>query len=251
MAAKNSLILGIDIGGSGIKGALVDVRKGELVSERHRIATPQPPMPQAVAEVVAALVKHFDYQGQIGCTFPGIVRQGVIYSAVNMDKSWLEVDAKALFKKATHSPVHVLNDADAAGVAEVTFGAGKGQRGVVFMLTFGTGIGSAVFNDGVLLPNTELGHLELKGREVEPWASAKVKEDEDLSWKKWAGRVNKYLTFLEFLFSPDLFIIGGGVSSRSEKFFPHLKTRAPVVAAKLFNEAGIVGAAYLASLLKG
>lgn len=251
MARKKQLpVLGIDIGGSGIKGALVDTLKGELVTERHRIPTPSPSTPDAVAEVVRELVEHFDYKGSIGCTFPAIVRRGVVYSAANVDKSWIGTDADALFEQVTGQSVHMLNDADAAGVAEMIFGAGKGQEGVVFMITLGTGIGTALFTDGILVPNTELGHMELGGKEVEPRASAHAKESKGLSWKKWGGRLNEYFNYLEALFSPDLFIVGGGISKKSEKFFPYIKTKTPVVAAKLRNEAGIVGAAYQVTIKK-
>ena len=171
----------------------------------------------------------------------------MVHSAANVDKSWIGTDADALFEKTTGQSVHMLNDADAAGVAEMAFGAGKDKMGVVFMLTFGTGIGTAMFTDGVLVPNTELGHIELNGKEVEPHTSAKAREDQGLSWKKWSKRVNAYLNYLEALFSPELFIIGGGISKKSEKFFPLLKTDTPVVAAELLNEAGIVGAAYVAN----
>ncbi|MGL4609458.1 MAG: polyphosphate--glucose phosphotransferase [Trueperaceae bacterium] len=247
--AKAQPYLGIDIGGTGIKGALVDVQKGELVVERFRIDTPQPATPDAVAKTVAEIVGHFKYKGTVGCTFPAVVRHGIVYSAANVDKSWIETDADKLFEKATGCSVHVMNDADAAGVAEVAFGAGKGKRGVVMLLTFGTGIGSALFTNGVLVPNTELGHLELDGKEVEPRMSEKAREDLELSWKKWAKRVNSYLNCLERLFSPDLFIIGGGASKKSDKFFPLLELKTPIVTAQLLNEAGIVGAAYVAKQL--
>ena len=247
MARPRVNLLGIDIGGSGIKGAIVNTNKGELVTERHRIETPQPATPNAVAATVKEIIEHFDYEGSVGCTFPAIVRRGVTLSAANVDKSWIGTDADALFEKETGLPFTVLNDADAAGIAEMAFGAGRDQAGVVFMITFGTGIGTALFIDGQLVPNTELGHIELNDREVEPWASAQAREKKDLSWKKWAKRVNKYLNYLDTLFSPDLYIIGGGVSKKSDKFFKHLKTGVPVVAAQLLNEAGIVGAASLAA----
>jgi len=251
MARKQtSSVLGIDIGGSGIKGALVDTVKGELTTERHRIPTPQPSTPDAVAEVVLEIVRHFDYTGNVGCTFPAVVRRGVVYTAANVSDAWIGTDADALFERVTGQSVHMLNDADAAGVAEMTFGAGKGQDGVVMMLTLGTGIGSALFTEGILVPNTELGHMELNGKEVEPRTSSKAREDKGLSYKKWGKRLNKYLAHLEFLFSPDLFIIGGGISKKSEKFFPYLKTEAPVVAAEQRNEAGIVGAACTVSRTK-
>jgi polyphosphate glucokinase len=237
-------VLGIDIGGSGIKGALVDVETGELATERHRLETPQPATPQAVAETVREIVAHFAYEGPIGCTFPAIVRHGVTLSAANVDKSWIGTDADALFSKTTGLEVHLLNDADAAGEAEMRFGAGRTQAGTVIMLTFGTGIGSALFLDGKLLPNTELGHLYLEGgQEAEAWASDRARKLEDLSWKKWAARVQVYLKHLEFLFSPDLFIFGGGVSKKSDKFLPLLNLDTKVVPAELRNEAGIVGAA--------
>lgn len=245
--ASSNFVLGIDIGGTGIKGALVDITKGTLASERHRIDTPQPATPEAVATVVADIVKHFDYKGVVGCTFPAIVRHGITLSAANVDKSWIGTDADALFEKATGCPVHMMNDADAAGVAEMAFGAGQGQKGTVIVLTFGTGIGSALFTQGVLVTNTEFGHMELNGKEVEPRTSYKAREDLSLGWKKWAKRVNTYLNYLERLFSPDLFIIGGGASKKSDKFFPLLKLDTPIVTAKLLNEAGIVGAALMAS----
>ncbi|MCA9838513.1 MAG: ROK family protein [Trueperaceae bacterium] len=245
--AKKSPILGIDVGGSGIKAALVDVSKGELVSDRHRIATPQPSTPEAVADVIAQMVKHFDYQGNVGCTMPGVVQHGVLKTAANIDKSWVDTDANKLFSEATGCPVSVMNDADAAGIAEVTFGAGKEQRGVILVLTFGTGIGSALFVNGHLVPNAELGHLEYKGYDTETRMSAKIKEDKKMSYKKWGKLVNGYLQYLEFLFSPDMFVIGGGISKKSDKFFPYFETKAKVVTANLLNEAGIVGAAYAVS----
>lgn len=241
-------LLGIDIGGSGIKGALVDPGTGDLLTERHRIETPEGAAPDAVAEVVAEVVRFFDYDGPVGCTFPAIVKGGVTMSAANVDKSWIGLDADALLTKATGLGVHLVNDADAAGQAEVAFGAGRGQKGVVILLTFGTGIGSAMFLDGRLVPNTELGHLFLEGgQEAEPWAADRARKEEDLSWKKWGGRVEHYLKHLEFIFSPDLLILGGGVSKKSEKFMEFISLETPVVPAKLLNEAGIVGAALLAS----
>jgi len=244
----NEKILGIDIGGSGIKGAPVNVQTGELTEERHRIPTPQPATPKAVAKTVAELAKHFDWKNKpIGCTFPAIVKKGHTLSAANVDKKWIGTDADSLFEDKTGCSVTVLNDADAAGLAEMKFGAGHGVDGVVMMLTFGTGIGSALFLDGKLVPNTELGHVGVgKHEKAEAWTAARIKEEEDLSWKKWAGRVEKYLQHLEFLFSPDLFIIGGGVSKRSEKFFPDIDIKTKMVPAKLLNNAGIVGAAMAA-----
>jgi polyphosphate glucokinase len=247
--AKFPSILGIDIGGSGIKGAPVNVKTGEMLTERHRIPTPQPSKPEAVAEVVAEIVKHFDWKGPIGCTFPSVVKDGVMYSAANVDKDWIGTNGQALFEEATGCPVLAMNDADAAGIAEMEFGAGKGQMGVVFILTLGTGIGSAIFHKGVLLPNTELGHLEVRGKDAEHRASDRVRKDKDLDWEEWADRLNEYFGRLEFLFSPDLFIVGGGVSAKSEKFLPLLKTRAEVIPAQLLNDAGIVGAALAARAL--
>lgn len=242
-------ILGIDIGGSGIKGAPVDIATGKLTADRFRIPTPQPSKPEAVAAVVAEVVKHFGWSGPIGCTFPAVVKKGVTLSAANVDKTWIGRDAQSLFHKQTDCAVVVLNDADAAGIAEMQFGAGKGKSGVVILLTFGTGIGSAVFLDGVLLPNTEFGHMEVRGKDAEQRASDRARDEKGLSWKKWARRVNEVLDRLEILFSPDLFIIGGGASKEYDKFLPLLKTTSKVVPAQLLNEAGIVGAAIAARKL--
>ncbi len=239
-------ILGIDIGGSGIKGAIVNVVTGEMTTPRHRIPTPGQSTPENVAKVVSELARHFEWSGPIGCTFPAIVRHGVVYSAANVHKSWIGTDAETLFREVTGSQVRVLNDADAAGLAEMVLGAGKDRQGVVIMLTFGTGIGSAIFVDGHLLPNTEFGHLPIRGKDAEHRASAKVRDDEDLSWAEWAERVNEFLAQMEFFFSPDLFIIGGGVSKKQHKFLHLLKARAQIVPAQLLNEAGIIGAALAA-----
>lgn len=240
-------ILGVDIGGSGIKGAIVDVKTGELVTERHRIPTPQPSTPEAVASTVAEIVQHFDYKGPIGCTFPAVVKGGVTMTAANVDDAWIGIDAEGLLEDRTNCRVVVLNDADAAGIAEFTYGAGKGNLGTVIVLTFGTGIGSAIFVNGNLLPNTEFGHMELKGMDAEHYAADAVRKDEDLSWKHWAKRVNKFLGAMDTLFSPDLYIFGGGVSKKHEKFFGYLKTKTSVVPATLRNEAGIIGAALAAA----
>lgn len=237
------LRLGIDIGGSGVKGAPVDTTAGELTAERFRLETPQPATPTAIAATVAEVTRHFGWTGPIGLTVPGVVKQGVVHTAANIDKAWIGTDAAALFGAATGQPCRVLNDADAAGIAEMRFGAGKGRTGVVVMITLGTGIGCAVFNDGVLLPNTELGHLEMNGHDAEHQASARLREEGELSWKKWAAKVDQYLDMLDHLLWPDLIIIGGGVSRKAEKFFPYLNTRAELVPAGLQNEAGIVGAA--------
>ena len=240
-------ILGIDIGGSGIKGAPVDVDKGVLTADRFRIPTPEPSSPDSVASVVVEIAQHFYWRGPIGCTFPAVVKNGVTLSAANVDHAWLGADARSLLMRKTGCPVLVLNDADAAGMAEMQFGAGKDRQGVVLLLTLGTGIGSALFVDGVLVPNTELGHMVLpRSSEAEQWASDRVRAEKDLSWKKWAKRLNEVLIYLEVLFSPDLFILGGGVSKNQDKFMPLLKVHAPVVPARLLNEAGIVGAALAA-----
>ncbi len=226
----------------------MDPRTGELLTERYRLETPQPSTPDAVARTVAEIVKFFGYQGTVGCTFPAIVKNGVTLSAANVDKGWIGLDADALLTEATGLEVHLLNDADAAGRAEATFGAGKDKEGVVIMLTFGTGIGSALFYGGKLVPNTEFGHLFLEdGQEAEAWASDRARKDEDLHWKKWGERVDSYLKHLEFIFSPDLFILGGGVSKKSDKFMEFLDLKTPVVPAALRNEAGIVGAALWAA----
>ncbi|MFF5769242.1 polyphosphate--glucose phosphotransferase [Streptomyces californicus] len=240
-------IFGVDIGGSGIKGAPVDLDRGDLAQERHKVLTPQPATPKGVADCVAEVVGHFDWSGPVGVTFPGVVTDGVTRTAANVDKGWIDTDARALLGERIGQPVTILNDADAAGVAEMTFGAGKGRTGTVILLTFGTGIGSAVFTGGELVPNTELGHLELHGHEAEKHASTKAKDDGDLSWQHWAHRVQKYLLHVEMLFSPELFIIGGGVSRKAEKFLPLIeKVRAEIVPAQLQNNAGIVGAAMAA-----
>jgi len=244
---NNMEILGIDIGGSGIKGALVDTQRGELLGERHRIPTPQPSLPEAVADVVNQLVQHFQWQGPVGCTFPAVIKQGVVHTAANVDKSWIGIDGEQLLQAKTGCPVLLLNDADAAGIAEMEFGAGKEQSGMVIIHTFGTGIGSAIFINGQLLPNTEFGRLEIRGKEAEARASDFIRSKEDLSWSKWAKRVNEVLGRMEGLFWPDLFIIGGGVSKKHEKFLPLLQLRTKVVPAQMLNQAGIIGAAIAAS----
>lgn len=237
----------MDIGGSGIKGAPVDLERGDLARERHKVLTPHPATPDDVAGCVAEVVGHFDWSGPVGITFPGVVTSGVTRSAANVDKGWIDLDARTLLSGKLGLPVTVLNDADAAGIAEMTFGAGRGRKGTVIVLTLGTGIGSALFIDGRLVPNTELGHLELNGHDAEKHASTKAKENEDLSWHHWAHRVQKYLVHVEMLFSPELFIIGGGVSRKAEKFLPLIEhVRAEMVPAGLQNNAGIVGAAMAA-----
>jgi polyphosphate glucokinase len=241
--------LGVDIGGSGLKGAPVDVEKGVLLAKRIRLETPQPSVPEAVGDAVAEIVRHFSWQGPIGCTFPAVIKQGVAYSAANVDNSWIGFNGQKLFEQKSGCPVLLLNDADAAGIAEMELGAGKGQPGVVIVLTFGTGIGSAIFVDGRLVPNTEFGHMEVRGKDAEHRAADRIRTEKDLSWEKWAARVNEFLERMELLFSPDLFIIGGGVSKKHEKFLPLLQTRAKVVPAQMLNEAGIIGAAMAAKIL--
>jgi len=239
-------ILGIDIGGSGVKGAPVDTVRGELLAERFRVPTPQPSDVTSVVEAVAHVAGAFDGYDRIGLTFPGVVVDGVTRTAANVDRSWIDTPAADLFSDRLGKPVTVLNDADAAGVAEVEFGAGRNQRGLIMMLTFGTGIGSALFLDGSLIPNTEFGHLELEGKDAELRASDRAREVEDMSWEKWAARVQDYLRHVEMLLSPRLFIIGGGVSKKSDRFFPLIDIRTPIVPATLLNNAGIIGAAVTA-----
>ncbi|GHG95719.1 polyphosphate--glucose phosphotransferase [Streptomyces lanatus] len=239
-------IFGLDIGGSGIKGAPVDLDRGDLAQERFKVLTPHPATPDGVADGVKQVVEHYGWTGPVGLTFPGVVTGGsTIRTAANVDKSWIDTDARTLFsdRLGGHS-VTVVNDADAAGVAEMHFGAGRDRKGAVILLTFGTGIGSALFIDGRLVPNTELGHLELHGHDAEKRASSKAKEDEELTWEHWAHRVHKYLAHVEMLFSPELFIIGGGVSRKAHKFLPYIKgIKAEIIPAQLQNNAGIVGAA--------
>ncbi len=241
-------VLGVDIGGTGIKAAPVDLDTGTLVSERVKLDTPHPSEPEAVAGVVSELVKRFSWTGPAGITFPGVVADGIIRTAANVDKSWIGTDAVKLFETATGLTVRVINDADAAGLAEMRFGAGVGQQGTVLMLTLGTGIGSALFIDGILVPNTEFGHVEIRGKEAEKRAAEIVREEHALSWGKWAERVDEYLEHMEMLLSPKLIIIGGGISRKSDKFLPLLTgLRAEVVPATLHNDAGIVGAAMAAA----
>jgi polyphosphate glucokinase len=235
--------LGIDIGGTGIKAAPVDLATGTLLAPRERILTPKPATPAAVAEVVAQLARHFDWTGPIGAAFPAVVKGGLVHTAANVDESWVDADAGKVFSKAAGVPVTVVNDADAAGMAEVAFGAAKGRTDTVVMLTLGTGIGSAVFTNGQLVPNTELGHLKIRGKDAELRASEIARERDGLSWKQWAKRLDEYLGHLEALLWPDLIVVGGGVSKQADKFLPRLKTTAEIVPARLLNEAGIVGAA--------
>lgn len=241
-------VFGVDIGGSGIKGAPVDLERGELTHERHKVLTPHPSKPEVVASAVKEVVGHFDWSGPVGVTFPGVIAGGVTRTAANMHRDWVGLDAHGMLADALGMPVTLTNDADAAGIAEMAFGAGHGRGGTVVVLTFGTGIGSAVLVDGRLLPNTELGHLELNGHDAEKKASSKAKEDHDLSWKHWAERVEEYLAHVEMLLSPELFVIGGGVSRKADKFLPLITgIKADIVPAELQNNAGIVGAAMAAA----
>lgn len=243
------LPFGIDFGGTGIKGAPVDLEQGEFAAERVRIKTPKPSTPQAVAEVFVDLLAAFpDSSGAVGVTVPGVVRHGVVSSAANIDKTWIGTDADALFTKATGREVHVVNDADAAGLAEVRYGAAAGRRGLVIVTTLGTGIGSALVHDGVLVPNAELGHLEIDGHDAESRAANSARESEDLSMKDWAKRLTRYYRTLEMLFSPDLIVVGGGISKRADEFLPLLDLDTEIVPAQLRNQAGVIGAALFASV---
>ena len=242
-------VLGIDIGGSGIKAAPVDTALGKLLTERIKLETPHPAVPDAVAKIVAQLVEAFSWTGPAGITFPGVVVDGVTLTAANLDPAWIGLDTHNLFNVATGLTTTLINDADAAGLAEMSFGAGTGHQGTVLMLTFGTGIGSALFRAGILVPNTEFGHIEIRGKDAEHRASERAKEEHDLTWEKWAERVDEYLQHMELLTAPDLIIIGGGISRKSDKFLPLLtNVRATVVPAALHNDAGIVGAALAAGL---
>jgi polyphosphate glucokinase len=242
--------LGIDIGGSGIKGALVDTKRGEMVTDRYRIPTPRPAVPEAVIATIEKIKKHFNYMGPIGIGFPGIVIDGVIYSAVNIHPEWYEFPAEKKIGKATGWDVLVRNDADVAGFAEMRFGAGKKAKGETLIFTLGTGIGSSMFLNNVCVPNLELGHVYLPGHkeDAERYASDRARKEEKLSWKEWGKRLSEYFQHIEFLFSPQLFIIGGGVSKNHDKFLKYIKTNAKVVPAKLLNEAGIIGAASAAAI---
>jgi polyphosphate glucokinase len=241
-------LLGIDIGGSGIKGALVNTESGQLVSERHRIATPRPATPDAVIRTINKIVTHFDYKGPLGLGFPGIVTEGIVLSAPNIHPAWINFAGAAAIAEATNCKATMINDADAAGLAEMRFGAGREKQGIVMIFTLGTGIGSVMFNYGNYVPNTELGHLYLQGHKLdaENYCSDQVRSEQDLSWKKWGKRLNKYFEFIENLFSPQVIIIGGGVSKKHHKFLKHINTRAKLVPAELRNQAGIVGAALAA-----
>jgi polyphosphate glucokinase len=240
-------ILGIDIGGSGIKGAPVETDTGVLLAERFRLPTPEGARPLPMSEVVRDVATQFTWSKDIGCGFPAVIRNGVAETAANISSRWIGTNVAQLFEEATHCRVHVVNDADAAGLAEMTFGVGKDVKGVVLMVTIGTGLGSALFIDGKLVPNTELGHIEVDCVDAETIASDEVRKQEDLSWKKWAKRFDKYLTTIEKLLSPDLIILGGGAVKNKDQFMPHLTVRAKIIIAEFGNEAGIVGAALAAA----
>ena len=237
---------GVDIGGTGIKGALVDLATGELVSERFRIDTPRASTPDNVADVVAQVIAQGGYHGEVGITFPSVIPGGIARTAANIDESWIGLDIREVLATRLGMPVEVLNDADAAGIAEIRYGVGKGVPGTVLMLTFGTGIGSALFVDGTLVPNTELGHIEVDGKDGEQRAAGSVKEAKGLSYAEWAERVSRYLQVLEKGLWPDLIIVGGGISKKSAKWVPLLECRTPVKVARLLNNAGIAGAALAA-----
>ncbi len=244
---KSSAILGIDIGGTGIKAALVDSTIGILQSRAEKLATPKPATAEAMLNIMSTLIKRFDWRGPIGCGYPGVVKNGIVYTAANLDSSWIGVDLASELKNFTSASVNVLNDADAAGIAEMAFGAGKPRNrkggGVVMLFTLGTGIGSALFVDGRLVPNTEFGHVIMDGIDAEKLAATVAREQENLSWQAWAERVNRYLKYMEMLFSPDCMIIGGGVSENPELFFPFLNLQTEILPAKMANDAGIIGAA--------
>lgn len=241
-------ILGVDIGGSGIKGAIVDTSTGQLIGERHRIETPQPATPKAVAATLAELVRHFDWQGPIGCGFPAAIQHGVVRTASNIDASFIGTDINRLFSETTACHCFNLNDADAAGLAEMRFGEGLDQKGLVLLVTIGTGLGTVLFSGGQLVPNTELGHIYLdNGQEAERYASDAVRKAEDLGWKSWGKRFDRYLRTMEKLFWPDLIILGGGASKKFDKFNDQLTVKVPVKPAAFLNQAGIVGAALYAA----
>lgn len=239
-------ILGIDVGGSGIKGAPVDTEIGQLVAERVRIKTPKNAEPEPVAQVVKQIAGFFNWNGPIGLGFPAPIKGGMTLMAANISPKWIGLNADDLFTRITGCDCTMINDADAAGLAEMTFGAGRGQPGTVIMITLGTGIGSAIFYQGVLLPNTEFGHAQLNGMDAEHYASDAARQREDLSWKKYAKRLDLYLHMMERLFWPNLFIVGGGISKESEKYLPLLTIETPIVPAQLLNQAGIIGAALAA-----
>jgi polyphosphate glucokinase len=239
---------GIDFGGTGIKGAPVDLDTGDFAADRERFRTPEESTPHAIADIFVELLAKFpDCRGAVGVTVPGVVRHGVVHSAANIDRSWIDTDADRLFTEATGREVHVVNDADAAGLAEVRYGAARGRAGLVIVTTLGTGIGSALVNDGMLVPNSELGHLEIDGHDAESRAANSARTREDLSWEQWAQRLTTYYRTLEKLFSPELFVVGGGVSKEADLFLPLLDLDTEIIPATLRNRAGVVGAALYAA----
>lgn len=240
-------VLGIDIGGSGIKGAPIDINTGTLLEERHRIETPQPATPEAVAKVVSQLIKHFNWKGKVGVGFPAAIQQGIVKTASNIDNSWIDTPIDKFLSKKTGCEVFSANDADMAGLAELNFGVGKNKKGVVVLITVGTGIGSVLFVDGKLMPNSELGHMQFKDISIEKHCSDATRKFLDLSWKKWAGRFSESLKYFESLFYPDLFIVGGGGSKKFDKYKDYLNIETPIIPAKLLNNAGIIGAAVYAA----
>jgi len=248
----NELMLGIDVGASGIKGALVNVVKGKLEGERFRVPTPKPATPVDVAKAFAEVVAHFNWKGPVGCGFPAIIKNGVALSAANIDKSWIGTNVENLLSESCGCPVFVNNDADVAGIAEMEHGKGRDIKGTVLLITIGSGLGSALFYDGELIPNTEFGHFFLKGHDdvAERYAADSIRKKEDLSWDVWGSRFNEYLTMLERLFTPDLFILGGGSSKKFDNFSDQITIKTPVTPAKLLNNAGIIGASVLANKKK-
>jgi polyphosphate glucokinase len=239
-------ILGIDIGGSGIKGAPVDIEHGKLLVPRYRIPTPKSAKPGPMAETIAKIARHFDWKAPVGCGYPGVVREGVTMSAANVHKDWIGLDARTLLSETSGCQTYLINDADAAGLAEMNFGAGRGQNGVVLVITIGTGLGTALFVNQKLVPNTEFGHIEIECFDAETRASDAARKRDQLSWKRWASRFNLYLQKLEQLLSPDLIILGGGASKKHERFMPLLTVKARMLPAELLNDAGIIGAALAA-----
>lgn len=241
-------VLGIDIGGSGIKGGIVDVENGKMISERIRVETPPDGDPIEISRLIHRMFNDFSWKGPVGVGFPAVILDGEAITAANISEDWIGLNVNGLLSKGSDCRVFTVNDADAAGMAEMEFGSGKNlKHGVVMMLTLGTGIGSAIFIDGTLVPNTELGHLIINGKDAEKWTSAYAKERLNLSWKKWSNRLQVYFDYLESLFSPNLFIVGGGVSKDAEKFIPRLHTRADIIPATFQNQAGIIGAALFAA----
>jgi polyphosphate glucokinase len=236
-------VYGIDVGGSGIKGAPVDTQTGELVAERLRIKTPKPATPEAIVETAVEVVRRSGWYGPVGCGFPAVVKDGVVRTAANIDITAIGFDLQGRLEQELGNPVRVINDGDAAGLAEMRWGAGRGIEGVVLMLTLGTGIGTSLFVEGRLVPNTELGHIEIRGKDAEHRASDSARKRDDMSWREYAERLDEYLHRIEDLLWPDLIVIGGGISKKSEKFLPHLTARTKIVPAQMLNEAGIAGAA--------